>query len=69
MVMKSGDRWRCINRNCQCEVLVESGGRVEGANPRCVCGAPMKKAYASPALRYLQFLHPDAELVANSRKD
>ena len=69
MMMKSGDRWRCTNRSCQCAVLVESDGRVEGSNPQCVCGAPMKKAYAPPALRYLQFLHPDEEAIAISGKD
>ena len=68
MVMNAGERWRCTNENCRCEVLVQSGGRVEGANPRCACGAPMKKAYVPPALTYLQFLHPAEELVGNLRK-
>jgi hypothetical protein len=68
MLMKPGERWRCTNANCKCEVLVESGGQVEGVNPRCACGAPLKKAYASPALAYLEFLHLQ-EALAHPPKD
>jgi len=67
MIMKIGDRWRCTNGNCGCEVLVESAGKVEGVNPRCVCGAPMKKAYAPPRLTYLEFLHLQQTLAGVSK--
>jgi hypothetical protein len=47
---KPEDRWHCTNPACGCEALVESGGSVEGKNPRCSCGAAMKKKYAPPML-------------------
>lgn len=55
MRMKTEDRWHCTNPACGCEVLVESGAN-QGKNPRCSCGATMKKKYAPPALTYLEFL-------------
>lgn len=48
MIMRPGERWHCTNPSCQCAVLVESGGNVEGFNPRCACGGIMKKQYAAP---------------------
>jgi len=62
--MKTADRWHCTNPQCGCEVLVESGGEVSGSNPRCTCGAPMKKKYVSPVLSYLEFLRLDEPLVS-----
>jgi hypothetical protein len=56
MVMKSGERWHCVNPACGCVVLVESNGQIEGQNPRCACGSMMKKGYRSPVFRYLDFL-------------
>jgi hypothetical protein len=56
MVMKSGERWRCINPACGCIVLVESNNEIEGENPRCACGGVMKKDYSPPVLRSLYFL-------------
>lgn len=56
MVMKSGERWHCMNPACQCSVLVETTGETEGCNPRCSCGSIMKKEYSPPVLRYLDFL-------------
>ena len=56
MVMKSGERWHCMNPACQCSVLVETTGEMEGSNPRCACGGLMKKEYSPPVLRYLDFL-------------
>ena len=56
MVMKSGERWHCINPACGCIVLVESSGEIEGQSPRCACGTIMKKGYSPPVFRYLDFL-------------
>ena len=56
MLMKSGERWHCVNPACNCEVLVESDGKVSGENPRCACGRPMKRNYVPPAFKYLDFL-------------
>jgi hypothetical protein len=30
-----------------------------GGNPRCVCGAAMKKSYAAPTFSYLDFLRAE----------
>ena len=59
MQMKPEDRWHCTNPACAREVLLETSGTVVGQNPRCSCGAPMKKKYVSPVLTYLAFLHLD----------
>ena len=56
MLMKSGERWHCINPACQCTVLVETSGEIEGRNPHCACGSVMKKDYSPPVFRYLDFL-------------
>jgi len=56
MLMRSGERWHCINRSCRCEVLVESGSHAGGQSPRCACGGPMKRNYVPPVFKYLEFL-------------
>lgn len=56
MVMKAGERWHCLNAACQCAVVVETSGQVEGQNPRCVCGSILKKQYTPPVFQYLDFL-------------
>jgi hypothetical protein len=56
MVMKSGERWHCVNPACSCAVVVEANGEIEGQNPRCTCGSVMKKDYSPPVFRYLDFL-------------
>jgi hypothetical protein len=56
MRMKSGERWQCMNPACQCTVLVETSSEAGGSNPRCTCGSVMKKPYAPPVFRCLDFL-------------
>ena len=56
MVMRSGERWHCLNPACGCTVLVESNGEISGEGPRCACGSVMKKAYSPPVFHYLDFL-------------
>jgi hypothetical protein len=56
LILKTGEHWHCINPACHCEVLVQSDSEIDGPNPRCVCGAPLKKKYAPPNLTYLEFL-------------
>ena len=63
MVMRTGERWCCIDKKCGCSVLVEAGGSTDGANPRCACGSVMKKEFKPPILSYLDFLHVDPPLV------
>jgi hypothetical protein len=69
MVMHPGERWRCIQQNCGCIILVESGSSPDGTNPRCSCGSIMKKEFKSPVLSYLDFLHLDPPLVAARKQD
>jgi hypothetical protein len=69
MHMKVEDRWHCTNPACGCEVLVERGGTVEGENPRCSCGAAMKKRYAPPLLTHLDFLGLEETLQVTARKE
>jgi hypothetical protein len=70
MFMKTGEQWHCTNPACHCEVLVQSESGIGGGNPLCVCGAPMKKKYAPPALTYLEFLRLEDPVSAQggSRK-
>jgi len=64
MVMKSGERWHCINAACRCSVLVETTGEIEGRNPGCACGGVLKKDFSPPAFRRLDFLQfPEPELA------
>jgi hypothetical protein len=69
MHMKKEDRWRCTNPACGCEVLVETSGSADGENPRCSCGAAMKKRYASPVLTYLDFLRLEVTPKLASREE
>jgi hypothetical protein len=68
MRMKIEDRWHCTNPACGCEVLVERGGMVEGKNPRCSCGAGMKKKYAPPVLAHLDLLGVEETPEVTARK-
>jgi hypothetical protein len=56
LLMKSGERWHCVNASCRCEVLVDSDSNIAGASPACVCGAPLKPNYVPPVFKYLDFL-------------
>jgi hypothetical protein len=69
MRMKTEDRWHCSNPACGCEVLVESSASADGTNPRCSCGAAMKKKYASPVLTYLDFLRLEETPKVTARKE
>jgi hypothetical protein len=53
MSMTEGQTYRCQNRLCNCEVVVTKPSAEGLWNPRCCCGAEMKKPYASPTLREL----------------
>jgi len=51
-MMIAGQVYRCMNRRCNCEVVVLKPSQTEGtANPRCCCGSEMKKSYAEPLFR------------------
>jgi hypothetical protein len=44
--------YRCQNRDCRFEFVVttKTSGETKKANPRCFCGAEMKKPYSPPVL-------------------
>jgi hypothetical protein len=66
MLMKTGERWRCSNPECRCQVLVESGSAIHGRNLICACGGAMKRKYAPPQLTYLEFLRGENTLSATA---
>jgi hypothetical protein len=70
MIMKTGEHRRCSNPVRHSEVLVQSNSEIDGNNPRCVCGAPIKKKYSPPLLTYLEFLRVEDPIPARevSRK-
>jgi len=50
--MKQGEHWHCMDPECGCEIIVSVGANSRGhTNPKCSCGAPMKKLYRSPVVR------------------
>lgn len=52
MTMLQGEQWRCIDRNCGCEILVVKAPQLAGTpGPTCCCGRPMKKPYLPPRFR------------------
>jgi hypothetical protein len=71
MLMKTGEYWHCTNPDCHCRVHVEFSGEIPGRNPRCVCGGLLKKDYAPPVFKYLDFLRIEEPALTRraSRKD
>ena len=60
MTMRKGQRYRCQSPNCRDEIEVKKSSREEESNPRCHCGATMKKVYSRPVFRELS----DVEAIA-----
>ena len=52
-IMRTGQRFICQNRDCRAEILVMKDCTEGRSNPRCACGAEMKKPYGKPELRKL----------------
>jgi hypothetical protein len=53
MTVRVGERYRCQNSACGCEIEVIKTSREAGVNPICCCGAELKKAYTRPVLKML----------------
>jgi hypothetical protein len=64
MSMTVGQVFRCQNRDCRCEVKVIEPSIESTSNPRCCCGAEMKKPYSKPVLRAL---NSDIEVHASPK--
>jgi hypothetical protein len=64
--MSQSQIYLCQNRACGCEIIVTSTSVEAKGNPRCFCGAEMKKPYSPPVLRTLD---PEDELVSRLEAD
>ena len=64
MMMRLGDTWNCTNPACNASIQVQTESQADGVNPRCACGARMKKKYASPVFRYLEFLRAEEPVLS-----
>ena len=59
--MRKGQRYHCQNTECGSEIEVTKESAAEGAaNPRCACGAEMKKAYVKPSVTTRPLERPGA---------
>jgi hypothetical protein len=65
MLMRSGDLWHCTNPACREELSVGHDKEIEVDHVYCACGGIMKKAYISPAFRYLDFLGDRKDRVSD----
>jgi len=53
MIMRNDQRYRCQNPNCRGEIEMMTNSGKEDSNPRCHCGAKVKKVYSKPVFREL----------------
>jgi hypothetical protein len=52
-MMRKGQLFRCQNPECRAEIEVLKDSIAGETNPRCCCGASMKKPYTKPVIREL----------------
>jgi len=50
MILRVGQVYRCQNKDCGAEFQIVKRPAEAPANPRCCCGAEMKKPYSAPTL-------------------
>ena len=50
-MMQTGQWYRCQNEDCTAEIEVRKASIEGSSNPKCCCGAEMKKVYGKPVLR------------------
>jgi hypothetical protein len=58
VTMTVGQQYCCQNLECGCEIVVSKSSTEADANPRCCCGAEMKKPYSPPAVRKVDASDP-----------
>ena len=51
MRMSEGQIYQCTNRRCGCQIKVTTASVEAQSNPKCCCGAEMKKPYSKPIVR------------------
>ncbi len=64
--MTEGQVYRCQDHACGSEIKITKASLETKANPRCRCGAEMKKPYSPPVFRMLD---PEDELVSRLETD
>jgi hypothetical protein len=60
MILQKGQVYRCQNQRCRAEIQIIENSAEGESNPRCCCGAEMKKPWTTPVLRRLE---PTPELL------
>ena len=66
--MEPGQRYVCVNPLCRCEIEVIRPSSEARGNPKCCCGAEMKKPYTSPAFRELDTPPPAFDFVQKKKR-
>ncbi len=66
--MKPGQRYVCINPLCRSEIEVIRGSEETSANPKCSCGAEMKKPYTTPIFRRIHHQPTEFGFVEKKRR-
>jgi hypothetical protein len=66
--MKPGQRYVCVNPLCRSEIEVIYPSMETSANPKCACGAEMKKPYTTPVFRRLRDQPPEFGFVEKKRR-
>jgi hypothetical protein len=54
MILRKGQQFRCQNRRCRAEIEVTRDSMEGESNPRCCCGAEMKKLWTTPVVSRLE---------------
>jgi len=49
--VRTREVYRCQNRDCRCEIRLIKASTQGTSNPRCFCGAEMKKPYVKPVFQ------------------
>jgi len=65
---QAGRRYVCVNFPCRCEIELVRPPFDRGANPRCACGAEMKKPFSAPVLRRIHKQPPEFGFVDQKRR-
>lgn len=78
MILRDGQVYRCQNADCRAEIHVVKPSIEGSSNPRCCCGAEMKKPYSAPTMteltetfellqRFCEEPRPRAKAAPNNR--
>jgi hypothetical protein len=54
MILQKGQVFRCQNKQCSAEMQITKDSIEGESNPKCCCGAEMKKAWTTPLLTRLE---------------